>query len=77
MATGFTVGAAGVAFSPWPVRGDLMVAVSVGVALGLVEILAVRRFGRARLKQLLLLDGAPFPFASVGLAAAIIVFGLA
>ena len=75
MSAGFAIGTVGMRVLPWPVPGNVLVAVIVGLALGVVEILAIRRFSSGRAKQLLLLDGAPFPFASVGVAAAVIVFG--
>jgi hypothetical protein len=76
LATGFVVGSAAIAGSPWPIPGNLLGAILVGGTLGLLETLAIRRFAGSRFRQLYLLDGAPFPFTSVGVAAAIIVFGV-
>jgi membrane protein implicated in regulation of membrane protease activity len=75
MFAGFGLGTAVVFGSPWSIPANLLVAVLVGLIVAVVEILSVRRFGSKRAKQLLLLAGVPFPFAAVGVGAAILFFG--
>jgi hypothetical protein len=72
---GFLVGAGLVHIWPWPIYGNVLTALVIGVALGVPEILVIRRYFQPA-ARLLCLNNEPFPFAALGVAGAVIVFGL-
>ena len=74
-AVGLVVGAIFVNYSPWPIYGNSLSALVSGMAFGIPEVFLVRRYA-PRAASFSRLDGAPFPFASLGLAAGVLIFGI-
>lgn len=73
-AVGLVVGAILARYSPWPVYGNTLSALVACVAFGIPEMFLTRRCV-PRAAKFFQLDGAPFPFASLGLAAGVLIFG--
>ena len=71
---GFGAGAVLLYALPFDVPGTVLVALACCMFLGVPEMLFMRRFSKSGW-ALFRLDGEPFPFLSLGLAAAILVFG--
>ena len=74
-AVGLIAGAILVRHSPWPIYGNSRSALVLCMAFGIPEMLLVRRYA-SRAASFFRLDGAPFPFASLGLAAGVLIFGI-
>lgn len=74
-AVGLIAGALLVRYSPWPIYGNSFFALVFCVVIGIPEMFLVQRYA-PRAARFFQLDGAPFPFASLGLAAGVLMFGI-
>ena len=72
---GFLLGASLVNVWPWPLYGNVLTALIIGTVIGVPELMVIRRYF-PRAAYLLRLNEEPFPFGALGIAGAVIVFGV-